>query len=151
MPVLILPIAKDFDELLQDGGLAAIAALSKLGRVVIVTVHLSIVLVIAVLSPKHGWADGAGEVFNVVLAIKCSDIRPAKSATALEAQKIQSSEIIGLAKWELSRAIGLVDWEKFGCHDLTAVCALEAVKMEGAAEGPDELSSQTLPALPASS
>jgi hypothetical protein len=31
MPVLVLAVAEDFDKLLQNGGLAAIAALCELG------------------------------------------------------------------------------------------------------------------------
>lgn len=151
MPVLILSISKDFDELLQNSSLAAITALSKLRRVVIVTVYFAIVLVVAVLGAKDGRADGAGEMLNMVLAIKSSDIRPAKSATTFETKKIQSSKVVGLTKWKLTRAIRLIDREEFGSHNLTAVCALEAVEMERSAERPHKLSCQALSALPACS
>jgi hypothetical protein len=46
--MLVLPIAEDFDELLQDRCLAAIAALSELGRVVVVAVDAAFVLIVAV-------------------------------------------------------------------------------------------------------
>lgn len=46
--MLVLPITKDFDKLLEDRGLASIATLRKFGRVVVVTVDTAFVLVVAV-------------------------------------------------------------------------------------------------------
>jgi hypothetical protein len=76
MPVLVLAVAEDLDELLQNGGLAAIAALGELGRVVVVAVYLAIVLVIAVLSAEHRGAQGAGEVVDVILAVERGNVGP---------------------------------------------------------------------------
>lgn len=44
--MLIDTIAEDFDELLQNGGLASIALLRELRRVVVVAVHVTLVLVV---------------------------------------------------------------------------------------------------------
>ena len=55
--MLILAVAKDLDELFEDGSLATVAALGELGRVVVVTIHIAIMLVIAVLSPKDSRAE----------------------------------------------------------------------------------------------
>lgn len=57
MPMLVLSIAVDLDELLEDGGLAAIAALSKLGRVVVVAVNAAFVFVVAVGRAEDCGAD----------------------------------------------------------------------------------------------
>lgn len=46
VPVLIDSVAEDLDELLQDGGLTSIALLRKLGRVMVVAVHIAFVLVV---------------------------------------------------------------------------------------------------------
>ena len=48
VPMLVLPVAEDFDELLQDRCLAAVAALSELGRVVVVAVDAALVFIVAV-------------------------------------------------------------------------------------------------------
>lgn len=46
MPMLILAIAEDFHELFQNGGMTAVASLSKLSRIMVMTVHFVFVLVI---------------------------------------------------------------------------------------------------------
>jgi hypothetical protein len=46
MPVLIDSIAKDFDELLQDGGLTAVTALREFGRIVVVAVDAAFMFVV---------------------------------------------------------------------------------------------------------
>ena len=74
MPVLILSIPEDFDELFQDRSLTSIAALSELSGVVIVTIDLSIVLVVAILGAKYRRAHRASEVVNVVFPVKGCDI-----------------------------------------------------------------------------
>jgi hypothetical protein len=56
MPMLILSVSVDFNELFEDGRGAAIAVLSKLRRVVVVTVYSFVVLVIAILGPKYSFA-----------------------------------------------------------------------------------------------
>jgi hypothetical protein len=48
MPVLVLAVSVDFDKLLEDGRLAAIAALGELCRVVVVAVDAPLVFVVAV-------------------------------------------------------------------------------------------------------
>lgn len=69
VPVLVLAIAVDFDKLLENGSLAAIAALGKLGGVVVVAVDAALVLVVAVGGAEDGGTDGAGEVLDVVFAV----------------------------------------------------------------------------------
>jgi hypothetical protein len=67
--MLIMAIAEDLDELFEDCGVTAITSLCKLSRVVIMTIDIALVLIVRVLSPEHGRADKAGEVFDMVLAI----------------------------------------------------------------------------------
>jgi hypothetical protein len=55
--VLIGTISKDFNELLENSSLAAIATLRELRRVVVVAVHLAIMFVVTVLSAKDSRAN----------------------------------------------------------------------------------------------
>ncbi len=96
MPVLILTIAEYLHELLENGDLASVAALCKLSRVVIVAVYVTVVLIIAVLRAEYRLTERAGEVINMVFAIESCDIRSSQSTSALVAEQIKSSEVIGL-------------------------------------------------------
>lgn len=46
VPVLILAVAEDLNELLENGSMATVAPLGKLRGVVEVTVHFALVLVV---------------------------------------------------------------------------------------------------------
>ena len=72
--MLVLAIAEDFDKLLQNSSLAPVASLGKLGGVVIVTVDIRIMLIVAILGAENSRAEGAGEMVDVVLSIKRSDV-----------------------------------------------------------------------------
>ena len=74
MPVLILPIAKDFHKLFEDCCSAAVAPLGILCRIVVMTVHLSFMLVVAVLCAEDSRTDGAGEMLYMVLSIKRGNV-----------------------------------------------------------------------------
>ena len=145
--MLVLSVTKYLDELLQDGSLTTIAALRKLCRVVVMAVDFAFVFVVAILSTKNCWANGAGEVFDVVFALEGGDVRSAKCTTTLEAKKVKSSEIVGFTKRELPRAVLCVHREELGSHDLTTVCTLETVEVKGPTKGPYELSRQALSAF----
>lgn len=68
--MLILTVAEYLNELLKNCCLAAVTSLSKLRRVMVMTVDLTIVFVVAVLRSKYGRTHRAGEVVDVVFAIK---------------------------------------------------------------------------------
>lgn len=72
--MLILPIPEDFNKLLQDGNLTPITALRELGGVMVMTIHVTIMLIITVLSAENGVAEGACEVVDMVLAVQCGNI-----------------------------------------------------------------------------
>lgn len=110
--MLILPIAEDFDELLEDRRVAAIASLSELRRVMEMAVHLCLVLIIAVLGAKDCRADGAREMFNVVFAVQRGDVRSAKGATTRVAKEIQPAKIVCFAERVLSVSVFSVNGEK---------------------------------------
>lgn len=156
--MLILAIAEDFDKLLENSCLTAIAALREFGRVVVVAVYISLVLVIAILGAKDGRTYRAGKVFDMVFAIESSDIGSAEGASTCMAEQVQSAEVIRFAKRVLIRRL-FWDGEEFGCDDFTAVLntvsnctgvrvsestnvAGEALKMVGAAQSAYELASQ---------
>jgi hypothetical protein len=122
--MLVLPISVYLDELLQDGSLTAIATLGEFGRVVIMTVHTALVLVVAVRSPKNGWAHGTREMLNVILSVQSGNVRPAKSLAALVAEQIESSEVVCFAQWVLPGGL-LRHGEEFGGDNLaTVLCAV---------------------------
>ena len=70
VPVLVLAIAENFNKLLQDGCLAPVASLGKLGGVVVMTIDLPLMLIIAVLGTKYCRAYGTSKVIDMVLVIK---------------------------------------------------------------------------------
>jgi hypothetical protein len=103
--MLVLTISKDLDELLQDGGLAAIASLCKLRRIVIMAINFSIVFVIAVLGTKDSGTDGASEMLDMIFAVQRRDVRTPKRTPTLETEQIQTSKVIRLAEGILSATV----------------------------------------------
>jgi len=72
--MLVLTVSKNLNKLLQNGSLATTAALGELCRVVVMAVDLALMLVVAILGTKHSWAQRAGEVVNMILAVQGCDI-----------------------------------------------------------------------------
>lgn len=60
-------------------------------------------------------------MFNVIFAIQGSNVGAAKGAAAVMTEKVESSEIISLAKGKLAAAVLGVDWEEFRRNNVTAV------------------------------
>ena len=121
VPVLVLAVPEDLDELLEDGSMAAAAALGELGGVVVMAVDMAIVFVIAVLGAKHGRAQGASEVVDVILAFEGGDVRPPQGSAALMAQEPEAAEVVRLAEGVLAPAVLVVCREEFGGYNLPAV------------------------------
>lgn len=163
--MLVLTVSEDLHELLQDGGPASVAPLGKLRRVVVVTVDLPFVFVIAVLRAENGWAHRAREMFNVILSLQGGDVGSPESAAAIEAQQIESAEVVGLAQGILAFAFFVVNGEEFRSYYLSAVLdtvvsirvvqhtadgaypAFEALQMKRATESPHKLPGQWLVTL----
>lgn len=76
VPMLILVVAIDLNELLQNSRAAPRAPDSKPGRIVEVTEDSPFVLVVTVLRPEDSRTDGAGEVLYVELLAQSSDVGP---------------------------------------------------------------------------
>jgi hypothetical protein len=57
MPMLVLAVAEYFDKLLEDGVVAAMTALGKPSGIMVMTIHASVMLVVAVLCSKYRRAD----------------------------------------------------------------------------------------------
>ena len=168
VPVLVLAVAVDLDELLENGRLAAVAALRELGRVVVVAVDVAPVLVVAVLGAKGRRAHGTGEVIDVVLSVDGRHVRAPQCAATIMADEIEPSEVVGFAEWILSIAGLVIDREELGGDNLTAVLyhrcqlhvraitcariahlALEALQVKRPANGSHKLPRKLLAALPA--
>lgn len=137
--MLVLTISENFDKLLEDRRLTSIASLRKLGGIVVMAIDFAFVLIVAVRCSEDGWADRASEMFDVVFAIKSSDIGTSESAATLETEKIESTKIICLAQGILARTIFSINWKEFGSDNLTTVGTFETVQMVGSSKGANEL------------
>lgn len=67
--MLVHVVAVDLDKLFEDRGSTTGALDGEASRVVEVTVHRAVVLVVRVLWAKDGGTDGAGEVLDVKLHV----------------------------------------------------------------------------------
>ena len=67
--MLVGTLSKYFDKLFQYGCSTSKTPLRELSRVVVVTIHIALMLIIAVLRPKHSRAHGTCKVLDVVLSI----------------------------------------------------------------------------------
>ena len=121
VPMLVLSVSEDLDELLQDGGMATVALLRKLGGVVIVAVDISFMLVVAVLGPKDRRAKRTCKMVDVVFSIKGGNIGASQCAAALVAEETETSKVISLTERILPFSILIIGWEKLGSHYLTTV------------------------------
>lgn len=72
--MLILPVPIDLNKLFQDCRLTPITLLCESCRVMVMTIHFALVFVVTVLSAKDRWAQGAGEMFDVIFPFKGSDV-----------------------------------------------------------------------------
>lgn len=120
MPVLVLPIPVYLYELLENRRLTATTSLGELGRVMIMTVHATLVLVIAVRGAKDGGTYGTREMFNVVFTVQCRNVRPPECLAAVITQEVKAAEIIRLAQGELSWGL-FGHGEKFRGNDLVTI------------------------------
>jgi hypothetical protein len=73
--MLVLSIAENLHELLQNRSVTAVASLGELRRVVVMAIYFALVLIVRVLCAKNCGTDRAGKMLNVVLAVQCGDIR----------------------------------------------------------------------------
>lgn len=72
--MLVLSVPIYLHELFENRCLATIASLCKLGRVMVVAVDTTLVLVVAIRSAENCGTDGACKMFDVVFSIQRSDI-----------------------------------------------------------------------------
>lgn len=126
--MLILPVPEDLHKLFQNGGMAAMAPLCKLGRIMVVTIYHAFMFVVTVLRSEHCGANRTSEMFYMIFAVQGCDIRTSKGATALEAKKLKSSEIIRFAQGVLSTPVLVVNREEFRRDYLTAILFEEKEK-----------------------
>lgn len=86
--MLILPVSEDFDKLFENGILAALAALRKFGRIMVMAVHMVFVLIIAIFGTELCRADGAREMLDMVLPVQGGDVGASKSTTTRMTEEI---------------------------------------------------------------
>lgn len=127
MPVLILAIAENLDKLLQDGGVTAVASLSKLGGIMEMAVYLALMLVIGILGAEYRGTYGASKMLDVVLAVQGRDVGAAERTTTFVTEQVQTSEIINFTKGVLSTAFLCFDRKEFGRNDLTAILQPQSI------------------------
>lgn len=82
VPMLVLAVTENLNELFQNGGLAPVTALSEFCGIMEMAVYAAVVLIIAVLRPKHGRTNGACEVLDVVFTVEGGYVRTTQRATA---------------------------------------------------------------------
>jgi len=87
MPVLVLAVPENLHKLLKNGGLTAATSLRKLCGVMIMTIHLAVMLIVAVLGPKHRWTERASEVIDVVFSIERGDVGTPEGSAAFVAKQ----------------------------------------------------------------
>jgi hypothetical protein len=119
--MLVLAVAEDFNKLFENRRMTPVTPLGESGRIVIVTVYIAFMFVVGVLSTKDSWADGTGEVLDMVFAIQSCDVGASQSTTTLMAEEVQSSKVISLTQWVLATAVFGVDGEELGSNDFSAV------------------------------
>ena len=97
--MLIESSSKDFHKLLQYRRLTALTPSCKLCRVVVVTIHLPVVLIIAVLRAEDCRTYAAGEVLDMIFPVERCYIGSTQRATTCMAQQVEASKVVGLAEW----------------------------------------------------
>lgn len=107
------------------------APLGKLGRIVEVTVHLVLMLVVRILRAKHCRAYGAGKVLNVVFSIQSRDVRATQGATTRVTEELQSSEVVRFTQRILLGFVFSVDREKFRCDNLATILFTTSQSQKG--------------------
>lgn len=118
--MLIDAIPENLHKLLKNGGLAAIAFLRKLCRVVVVTVDRSFVLIIRVLCAEDGRADATGEVLDVILAVQGGDVGTSQRSSTCKAEEVEPAKVVGFAQRVLiRRSVG--NGKKLGSYNLIAI------------------------------
>lgn len=70
VPMLVLTIAENFHELFEYSSLTTIALLRESRRIMIVTVHAALMLIVAIPSSEDCRAYGACEMLDVVLPLQ---------------------------------------------------------------------------------
>lgn len=120
VPVFVLAIAVNLDELLQDRGPTSCAFDGVVERIVIVAIDLAVMFIVRVLRTKDCRTHGACEVLNVIFVVQRRDIGATKSSSTRLAHKVESPEIVALTQWILL-PIGLGDGEKLGRYNLVTV------------------------------
>ena len=70
MPVFIHTMAIDFNKLLQDSSFTSSTTNSKLDRIMIVAIDLVFMLIVRIVRTENSWANGAGEMLNVIFSVK---------------------------------------------------------------------------------
>jgi hypothetical protein len=92
--MLVLTLPENLNELFQNRGVASVATLCELCRIVVVAIHTSIMLVITVLGTKDCWAHRTSEMIYVILSVQGSNVGTTECTTALVAKEIQTSKVV---------------------------------------------------------
>jgi hypothetical protein len=88
VPMLILAISKNLNELLQDSIMTSMTSLREPSGVMIVAIYVSIMFVVAILGAEYGWTCGASKMLNMVFPIQGGDVGSTQCISARVAQKI---------------------------------------------------------------
>lgn len=81
-------VAIDLDKLLENGSLTSGAFDGELCRVVIMTIHVTVVFIVRVVLSKDRRTYRASKVFNVIFAIQSGNVRATQCSAAFRADKV---------------------------------------------------------------
>jgi hypothetical protein len=108
MPVLVLAVSVNLNKLLQNCGPATSTLDGVAKRVMVMAKDLAVMFIVRVLRAKHGRADRACKVLDMVLVIQCCDVAPSQSLATGVANQVQASKVVALTE-RMLLAVGLLD------------------------------------------
>jgi hypothetical protein len=89
------------------------ASNGELRAIVEMTVYFPLVFIVGILGSKDGVAKRTRKVFDMVLFIEGSDVRPPERGTTGSAQEIDAAKVVCFAERVFQTCLGFFDGEEF--------------------------------------
>jgi hypothetical protein len=93
--MLCRPIPRNFDELFENRAFTPMTSNGELRAIVEMTVYFSLVFIVGILGSKHGVAKRTRKMFDMVLFIEGSDVRPPERGSTCGAKEIDATKVVG--------------------------------------------------------
>jgi hypothetical protein len=111
--MLCRPIPRDFDELFENRALTPMTSNGELRAIMEMTVHFSLVFIVRILRSKHSVAKRTRKVFDMVLFIERSDVRPPQGRSTGGAEEIDATKVVCFAERVFQTCLGFLDGKEF--------------------------------------